>query len=1375
MKQKESFISSSYGTTRPSKQPWRQSLLRNFFLALLCIIVQGAWAQNYRKWDGTSYGASVDYSTNPATIHIEWPYQLYWLFLYWDKYTWQHDYDDSYSDHSAYKCNECNIVLDHDLDMTWGNWPPIPELTKTFDGNGHHIKLRIGDTSTNYQGLFKKIASGGVVKNLHVDCDIIKVGNARMVAGIAGDNYGTIENCWVSGHVESNHYSSYAASLGGIAGYNEKGATIKYCCMTGDVKNTDKNNGVGGIAGCNDGTIQHVTFTGSVSVDHKQDNKWVGEQDGTLENNYDKFNQAEYIDASAYSMYRRGITSSFARNWPTQGAGTEGAPYLISNTTDWDNFAHNVSNGIPYRGSFVKLNSDISVTTMVGSSDDYSFQGTFDGNGKTLTFNKGTAESPFNEDYCAPFRHVKNATIKNLHVAGTIYTSVMKAAGFVGESHGALTITGSVSSIAINSSKSGDGTHGGFVATLSGASNTITIEGCVFDGSFATTNGTTNCGGFVGWGVYNKPTIKNSLMKPGSVSANMLGRTFARWYTGYQPTITHCYYVETANLPTDQGTAAAAITNYVTSLGSQQQNYGLVTVYEHGIAFDGKYCRDISGLSLSGTGTSNDPYIINNADEWDLFTQKVSLGDTFSGKYVKLTDAISVTSMVGTSEANSFQGTFLGGGNAIIANITDNSSQGAALFRYISGATIKNLSVSGTVKSSQYHAAGLVGFAKGTGNVIENCVVKASVSGSGYVGGIVGHATNSNISISGSVYSGLMTGGGNAQGTLIGWGDSGTRTLTDCLYVMADGQSTSNLDLVKGNGTPTVERCYKTTADGSLGTLVLGFDEEPSTLGNILKAYGSLTAYEHGVLYGGTYYAPPFSGTGTESDPYIINNTADWETFANYVKSGSTYSDKFYKLTQDINVSTMVGTDDANSFQGIFDGDGHTLTFNKGTAESPFAEQYCAPFRHVKDAEIRKLHVAGTIYTSAKFAGGIVAETHGFLILGGCVSSVTINSSVNGDGTHGGLVASLGEHATIDVCVFDGSFATTNGTTNCGGFIGWPYTNEVLIRSSLMKPGSVAAGMLDNTFTRWYNIKPTIEDCFYVATDNLPTDQGTRAYATNAAPKNLGRVKDQYGLLKRYENGFFYDDTYYVASAAVTLADDSDNNAEAISNADGYMADVTLSGRTLYRDGKWNTLCLPFSVTLSGSPLDGATARPLTEASISGSTLNLTFGDAVTKLQAGVPYIIKWESGTDITSPVFSGVVIDKADHGYDNEASGDERVRFLGTYDAKSFTAADENSILLMGANNTLRYAGEGASLGACRAYFKIGVDGASQTRSITSFSIDFGDGEGETTGIVTVSKESEGKGASEGWYTLDGRRLPAKPTRAGVYINNGNKVVVK
>ena len=239
----------------------------------------------------------------------------------------------------------------------------------------------------------------------------------------------------------------------------------------------------------------------------------------------------------------------------------------------------------------------------------------------------------------------------------------------------------------------------------------------------------------------------------------------------------------------------------------------------------------------------------------------------------------------------------------------------------------------------------------------------------------------------------------------------------------------------------------------------------------------------------------------------------------------------------------------------------------------------------------------------------------------------------------------------------------------------------------------------------------------------------------------------------------------------LALADNRDNS-ETLSRYAGAQLPVQLDGRTLYRDGSWNTLCLPFSVKLSGSPLEGATARPLTSASISGTTLNLSFGSAVTELVAGTPYIIKWAGGEPIVSPVFSPVSIDKTDRSYDNGAAGDARVRFIGTYNSLTFDS-DDKSILFMGGASKLHYPAKGASIGAQRAYFKIGEDGAASNARIASFNIDFG--EGEATGIQEIVNSKSVNSQSDGWYTLDGRQLDGKPTQSGVYINGGRKVVIK
>ena len=1403
---------------------------RKIFLliALLCAVAQGAWAQNYDVWDGVTYtkptASTIVERANwdrLGTIEINTAAELAWLMNHFE------DEDDKISD-KWYVCVACesNINLNADIDMTVGIWKkfssyPTKALHKfdydvTFNGNGHTIRIRIDNgTSDNYQGLFDEITEYGTVKNLHVECNI-KVGNARNVAGIAGENDGTIENCWVSGHIESDHYSANDAELGGIAGLNNNGGTIKYCCVTADVKNTDGNFGVGGIAGSNEGTIQHVTFTGSVSVNHDQDNKYVGDQDATLENYYDSFNQSEYLDAKDYGMYRKGITSSFAANWPTEGEGTSGNPYIIANATDWDNFANNVTHGIPYRGDYVKLTDDISVSTMAGSSEDYSFQGTFDGDGKTLTLNVSNQAR-----FAAPFKYVNGVTIKNLKTAGSISgtgnADGKLLAGIVGHCMGNTTITNCVSSMALTTDIGNDAAMAGLVAAT--RTGSLTISGCVFNGSM-TGAANTRCAGIVGYEYLpTTTTITNSLFAPATLTVSTTDDGYTKTFSrDADATITNCYYTQT--LGAAQGTEVTASDSYSPlSFGSLVQDYGIVKAYEHALLFDGKYYFDPA--TDTGTGTEDDPCTISNNDQWETFAAIVNNGtNNFKGKFVRLGADITVSETVGRRDGYPFSGTFLGGGHTITANISSTTTgtganeQGVAPFHYISGATIRDLKVAGTIASASYHTSGLVGFAGGT-NLIEGCVVTATINqNNNYAGGFIGHGLNSNTTIRGCVFAGTINGVGENReniGAIWGWSYSigdimgwtiHSPVLLNCLELGTYTNIASMHPIGLQSGKGSITNCYYVNpqaGEPSNACTVSGATQaiasDPLNVGDLVEDCGTVKVFEHGILYDGTYYVDAdlaTVGTGTEDDPFLISSAEGWKVFVDYVNSGNTYSGKFVKLISDISVSDMAGTDDANSFRGTFDGDGKTLTFNKGTAESPFSEQYCAPFRHVKNATIRNLHVAGTIYTSAQKAAGFVGESHGALTIIGCRSSVAINSSKSGDGTHGGFVATLsgaGNIIIINGCVFDGSFATTAGTTNCGGFVGWPVYNRPTITNSLMKPSSVDAGMLINTFARWHTgYEPTITGCYYVAVDNMPTNQGLAPRIYETTPAQLAELVKDYGVLTAYQNGLLYGGKYYMAFVTLSLVDNADNST-AISTANGFIANVTLDGRTLYRDGAWNTLCLPFDVTLSDSPLDGATARYLTSASVSGSTLTLNFSDPVTTLYAGEPYIIKWDAASEnIVSPAFTDVRIDSYNWNYDtdelnsdaddtNDVQTDQRVRFIGTYAPLPFTPGDK-SILFMGSANTLYYPLDGASINAHRAYFKIGDDTSDPANAaaalIRAFNINFGDS--EATGILSLTPDPSPKGeGSEYWYTLDGRRLAAQPSRAGVYIYKGIKRVIK
>ena len=231
----------------------------------------------------------------------------------------------------------------------------------------------------------------------------------------------------------------------------------------------------------------------------------------------------------------------------------------------------------------------------------------------------------------------------------------------------------------------------------------------------------------------------------------------------------------------------------------------------------------------------------------------------------------------------------------------------------------------------------------------------------------------------------------------------------------------------------------------------------------------------------------------------------------------------------------------------------------------------------------------------------------------------------------------------------------------------------------------------------------------------------------------------------------------------ITLANNSDN-ASVIEANNGKLVNVTLAGRTLYKDGSWNTLCLPFSLTEAQvtNQLDPESLMTLQSSSFSKGTLTLNFVSA-TSIEAGKPYIIKWTGDSPLESPTFTGVTIANATAHVETY-----NVDFIGIYSPLNITAAD-NTKLYLSNDNTLYYPNAAMTIGAFRAYFQLkGVTAADLPQSAIILNFD---AEG-TTGLNSLTPAlSQG----EGVYTLDGRKLNAMPTQKGVYIVNGKKVVIK
>ena len=788
---------------------------------LLCAVAQGAWAD---KWDGSK--TEKPRNDDNVTITIRNAAQLAYIRDHWDDIASEYYIVEDLGEWGKFQgmrhrkdYKEMNYHLACDLDMTAADWQPLggAAYSATFDGHGHTIRFKNrNENSANYQGLFAYIGGEGIVKNLRVETDI-KVGNARLVGGIAGDNEGTIENCWVTGDIESSHYNSAMnADLGGIAGLND-GGTIKYCYYKGNVKNTGGNTGVGGFVGRNYKNIEHCTFIGHVEVSRSQHSIFVGIENGSTKSCYDSFVWSEYNADASKDLYRDGIRYPSLHD---EAVENPSSPALtIKTVDDWNTLVRYIHHRCTFDGLLVQLAADITVKTMVGTSEMCVFQGTFDGDGHTIT---------------------------------------------------------------------------------------LQMDGAEFKGA-----------------------------------------------------------------------------------------------------------------------------------------------------------------------------------------------AGAAPFRNINGATIKNLTVVGNVNTQGAdHTSALVGYSYGTDNNIVNCEVTANVSGH-RASGFVGNALSSTVTVSGCVFDGMLN--GNFNTAFIGWGDNdGTKVVNHSLYLKPGNQKTTNLDLVGGNASFQINNTYKNTEAGSYGKIATVHDSDPGDLGSVVPGgeYGKLKAYEHGILFNGKYYKDAsqlYQGQGTAESPYEIASTADWDNIALCVSQGYTYAGKYFLLTQDITVTKMVGINYNTYFSGTFDGGGHLLTFNCDATD-----RYPAPFHSTFDSTIKNLRTAGTINTNYTGAGGIVGQSHGSLTLTNCRSSVTINSGVRGEGHHGGLIGYSSQYyqTTIDRCVFEGVFNTTEGTIGCGGFIGDKVGTRYAINNSVMKPKSVAPGMLVGTFVPFLQSsgKYPISNCYSVYAENLPDNQGVQVY-----------------------------------------------------------------------------------------------------------------------------------------------------------------------------------------------------------------------------------------------------------------------------------------
>ena len=173
-------------------------------------------------------------------------------------------------------------------------------------------------------------------------------------------------------------------------------------------------------------------------------------------------------------------------------------------------------------------------------------------------------------------------------------------------------------------------------------------------------------------------------------------------------------------------------------------------VINNGTITGGTFNGTITGTPAlaTGSGTESDPYQIGTAEGLKWFRDKVNSATKTADTQIcaELMKDIDLSgeawTPIGIGDAfyagtPSYSGTFDGKGHTIKNLSIDSSAHYVGLFGYVYGGTIRNLTVSGSVKGSE-HTGGIAGAANG--GTFENCANQCAVQG-GTTGGIIGFAT----------------------------------------------------------------------------------------------------------------------------------------------------------------------------------------------------------------------------------------------------------------------------------------------------------------------------------------------------------------------------------------------------------------------------------------------------------------------------------------------------------------------------------------------------------------------------------------------------------------------------------------------------------
>lgn len=228
--------------------------------------------------------------------------------------------------------------------------------------------------------------------------------------------------------------------------------------------------------------------------------------------------------------------------------------------------------------------------------------------------------------------------------------------------------------------------------------------------------------------------------------------------------------------------------------------------------------------------------------------------------------------------------------------------------------------------------------------------------------------------------------------------------------------------------------------------------------------------------------------------------------------------------------------------------------------------------------------------------------------------------------------------------------------------------------------------------------------------------------------------------------GYFVLDDVVISTADQVVLSESAPNVLTTK-----VSDVTV-GRTI-QGGVWNTLCLPFNA--GKNTIAQATGNAVSNVSLrtfSGFSEDVLTFAAVDTVTAGTPFLVKLAQAVE--SPTFPLVDL-KGNITAETRTVTHNGASMIGIFDQTDIGSSG----LFLTASGELKRASGSTTLKGLRAYFT--VPGPSARLVLD-------DG-------ATVIDMVETAPADNRWYAPDGRRYNTQPTRRGIYIKDGKKVIIR